>query len=62
MSDLGRLHRKCDMCKKIKHQNFYIKYHHGAIIELLPKHMQEPYTICRDCAIREGVVKKKGRR
>ena len=60
-SELGRLHRMCETCKRTKNQNFYVRYPHSAVIKLLPKKMQESRIICTDCAKAKGMAVKKRR-
>ncbi len=59
ISLIGPMHVECDMCKKYKRMNFYKKYPHPAVFNIMPKEMQKAITICRDCANREAGTKKK---
>ncbi len=45
------------MCLKYKNMNFYNKWPHPAIYELMPEEQKRPIQICRDCANREAGTK-----
>ena len=54
MSDLRNLSQRCDMCKEYYMNKTFYKW-----VGIITK---SELTICKRCAIREGIVKKKGRR
>ena len=54
MSSLGKMTRKCEMCKDYKMNSPFYKWI-GIITKI-------ELTICTKCAIREGMLEKKGRR
>ena len=53
MSELGNMTRKCDMCKEYQMNKPFYKW-----VGIITK---SELTICKRCAIREGIIKKKGR-
>ena len=51
---IGPRNQECQMCRRFKKMNFYLKWPHPAIVDLLPESHQGSREICRDCANREA--------